>query len=216
MLSALSAGIVTADIVLRSATTGIQKLDSLSKFFDSVIDGTADLRIANQEAAQEEFVPDPAELEIERRQEEEKMRLAHGGFADMAEFEEAVKAGHGANFHAKNGYPGMMGGLPKGHGEQSGAAKDEDPMHETLKAQKEAADRSGQAAEMDKTDEDGEQVVMKAPSSEQSHTPAPLSTEAAAVEDETSTVATSPPSAEETAASVTAEPAETARAKDEL
>ena len=60
--------------------SGILKFDSLSKFFDSIIDGTADLTIANEEAKKEEFVPDESELEIQRKQEAQRMALAHGGF----------------------------------------------------------------------------------------------------------------------------------------
>lgn len=63
-----------------SSSAGMNKLDSLSKFFDSIIDGTANLEIANKEAAEEEFVPDETELEIERKQEAQRMALAHGGF----------------------------------------------------------------------------------------------------------------------------------------
>lgn len=59
---------------------GITKHDSLTKFFDSIIDGTADLEIANKQAATEEFVPSEEELEIERQQEAQRIALAHGGF----------------------------------------------------------------------------------------------------------------------------------------
>ncbi|KAJ4489102.1 hypothetical protein C8R41DRAFT_398902 [Lentinula lateritia] len=90
---------------------GINKLDSLSKFFESVIDGTADLKIVNEEAASEEFVPDEAELEIERKQEAQRIALAHGGFANFIDFEDALKKGH--NPHGSQGYPGMLGDLPQ-------------------------------------------------------------------------------------------------------
>lgn len=179
-----------------------------------MIDGTADLRIINQEAAKEEFVPDPDELEIERLQEEQKILLAHGGFADMAEFQEALKSGKGAEFHGKSGYPGMMGGPPKEHGE-SGGEKKKDPIHEILKAQKEAAEKAAQAPKMDKTGASGEEVLVKAAkSSEHPRTGAPPSASTAV---ESSTVAAPPPVAEQTTASVVAEAAEeTARVKDEL
>lgn len=88
---------------------GILKFDSLSRFFDSLIDGTADLSELNAAAAAEEFTPDPAELEIERQQEAEMLRLAHGGFSDMIDFEAAVRDGSAANFHKSSGYGGMMG-----------------------------------------------------------------------------------------------------------
>lgn len=169
-----------------------------------MIDGTADLRIVNQEAAKEEFVPDPTELEIERIQEEQKIALAHGGFADMAEFQEALKAGAGADFHAKSGYPGMMGGSLKDHAEVK--EKEEDPIHKILKAQKEAAEKSARAPKMDKTGASGEDVVTKAPRSEQPRTATSSSAaSAASVEEKTSAASVAPVPAEETA-----------RAKDEL
>lgn len=63
-----------------SFPAGMNKHDSLSKFFDSIIDGTANLEIANKQAAEEEFTPDETELEIERKQEAQRMAIAHGGF----------------------------------------------------------------------------------------------------------------------------------------
>jgi protein disulfide-isomerase A6 len=92
---------------------GITKLDSLSKFFKSVIDGTADLKVIIEEAAAEEFVADETELEIQRKQEAQRMALAHGGFAEFIDFEDALKKGNGADYHATHGYPGMMGDVPK-------------------------------------------------------------------------------------------------------
>lgn len=91
---------------------GIQKLDSLIKFFDSVIDGIADIQTVNEEAASEEFSPDEKELEIERKQEAQRIALAHGGFSDLIDFEEAIKNGAGANYHDVHGFPGMMGAAP--------------------------------------------------------------------------------------------------------
>jgi hypothetical protein len=61
---------------------GINKLDSLSKFFDSVIDGTADLTAANEEAKAEEYEQTEEELEIQRMQEAQRIALLHGGFSD--------------------------------------------------------------------------------------------------------------------------------------
>lgn len=87
-------------------------MDSLSKFFDSVIDGTANLTVINEEAKAEEFVPDEKELEIERQQEAQRIALAHGGFVDLVDFEAAIKNGAGADYHDVHGYPGMMGAPP--------------------------------------------------------------------------------------------------------
>ncbi|KAF8159257.1 hypothetical protein B0H34DRAFT_841823 [Crassisporium funariophilum] len=94
---------------------GILKLDSLTKFFDSVLDGTADLSKVVEELREEDskFVPDPKELEIEKKQEAQRIALMHGGFTDLIDFEKAMLKEGGADFHDNNGYGGMMGGIPE-------------------------------------------------------------------------------------------------------
>ncbi|THH27150.1 hypothetical protein EUX98_g7025 [Antrodiella citrinella] len=154
---------------------GLTKHDSLTKFFDSIIDGTADLEILNEEAATEEFEPTEEELEIERQQEVQRIALAHGGFSDLIDFEEAIKQ-HGKDFHGKNGFPGSMGDMPKKGqkaGDKKAGDKPEDPMKKILKSQAEAAAKSTQSAPMMKTG-DGAQVVFE-PETETGHpkTPAP-------------------------------------------
>ncbi len=211
--------------------SGILKYDSLSKFFDSVIDGTADLRLVNEEAKKEEFVPDETELEIERKQEAQRLALAHGGFSDIIDFEEAVKQGHGADFHGKHGFPGMMGSLPK-KGEakeeegQKASEKVEDPIHKILKAQREAAEKSANAPKMKKTgagEEDKRETIwVPAPDTKQPRTPAPSGTQANQPVDAEVTVSAIFSADEETststkAVSVTATgPTETAHTRDEL
>ena len=91
---------------------GIQKLDSLSKFLDTVLDGTADLSKIIEETKAEELVIDDKELEIERQQEAQRMALLHGGFTNLIDFEKAIKDGAGANYHDSHGYAGVMGGIP--------------------------------------------------------------------------------------------------------
>jgi len=135
---------------------GILKHDSLSKFFDSVLDGTADLSEANEEAAAEEFVPDPDVLEIERQQEAEMLALAHGGFSDMIDFEAALKDTAAKNFHAQNGYPGMMGAAPnvdqkylkKPAGDASGEAATESASSSSSKSKKIRMPMTGDAGEI--------------------------------------------------------------------
>ncbi|KAJ6581135.1 thioredoxin-like protein [Mycena capillaripes] len=83
---------------------GINKFDSLSKFFDSVIDGTADLTVINEEAKAEEFEPTEEELEIQRKQEAQRMALLHGGFSDLIDFEQAIMDGTAENYHDSNGF----------------------------------------------------------------------------------------------------------------
>lgn len=143
------------------ALSGIQKFDSLSKFFDSILDGTADLSTISKQAAEEEFVPDEKELEIERQQEAQRIALAHGGFTELVDFEEAIKQGHGADFHQVNGYPGMMGAPPKKDAGDAKAKEEEDPIRRILKAQQEAEKKEREKPKMAKTGDAG-QVVLEA------------------------------------------------------
>ncbi|KAJ6624861.1 thioredoxin-like protein [Mycena sp. CBHHK59/15] len=83
---------------------GINKLDSLSKFLDSVIDGSADLTVINEEAKAEEFEPSDEELEIQRKQEAQRIALLHGGFSDLIDFEKALMDADAANYHDTNGF----------------------------------------------------------------------------------------------------------------
>jgi len=92
---------------------GLQKHDSLSKFLDSVLSGTADLSAILDESKAEELVIDDKELEIEQKQEAQKIALMHGGFSSLIDFEEALKDGAGRDFHGSNGYSGVMGGIPE-------------------------------------------------------------------------------------------------------
>ncbi|KAF7798709.1 hypothetical protein EIP86_009933 [Pleurotus ostreatoroseus] len=192
---------------------GVTKFDPLSKFFDSVVSGTADLRIVNEQAKNEEFVPDETELEIERQQEAQRMMLAHGGFSDIAGFEEAVqdavKSGHGADFHAKHGF-----GMPDLSKEK--ADKEEDPMHKILKAQKEAESASAESPKMAKTGDAGQIVFEAATESAQPKTADAAGTPEPDSESEEDTAL--PLSAQETGSSgaVKVEAEETARPKDEL
>ena len=134
--------------------TGILKYDSLSNFFDSLIAGTADLDELNEAAAQEEFIPDPEELEIEAQQEAEMLKLAHGGFSNMIDFEAAVRDGSAKNFHQANGYPGMMGGAAP-HGAGAAPGKEEEKEKKVMK------DSDDKDSSMPYT-EKAEQVVMDA------------------------------------------------------
>ncbi|KAJ7272560.1 hypothetical protein B0H12DRAFT_1091017 [Mycena haematopus] len=83
---------------------GLNKFDSLSKFFDSVLDGTADLTVANEEAKAEEYEPTEEELQIQLKQEAQKMALLHGGYADLIDFEKAILDKSAENYHDTNGF----------------------------------------------------------------------------------------------------------------
>ena len=125
------------------------KFDSRSTFFDYLIDGTADLASLNAAAAAEEFVPDQKELEIEKQQEAEMLKLAHGGFSNMIDFEAAVRDGSAKDFHGKHGYPGMMGGVPP-------KKKEDSESKETTSS------KSKKKSKMPMTDESG-QIVLDVP-----------------------------------------------------
>ncbi|KAI0317228.1 hypothetical protein OF83DRAFT_1190790 [Amylostereum chailletii] len=148
---------------------GILKYDSLSKFFDSVLDGTADLTVLNEAAKEEEYELSPEEEEIERQQEAQRLALAHGGFTEMIDFEEAVKQ-YGTDFHDSHGYGGMMGDMPKKKDkagakegtEEKKAKKEEDPIHRILKVQKEKAEKKAKEQGQMPATGDGAQVVMEA------------------------------------------------------
>ncbi|GJF00285.1 disulfide isomerase-like protein [Phanerochaete sordida] len=186
---------------------GLQKFDSLSKFFDSVIDGTADLRTANEEAKNEEFVPDEKELEIQRRQEAQRIALAHGGFNDLIDFEKAVLSGYNPHGPGHDGYPGMMGDVPKKE-----EAKPEDPIHKILKHQQQAESESAKAGQMAATAQGT--PFEAASSSGQPQTATPPGTPAASPEP--LTVAAQAESAQATGTSRPSAEADAARAKDEL
>ncbi|KAI0039019.1 hypothetical protein FA95DRAFT_1612918 [Auriscalpium vulgare] len=163
---------------LQATSGGLLKYDSISKFFDSIIDGTADLSAANEAAKEEEFELSEEEQEIERKQEAQRLALAHGGFTDMIDFEEAVKK-YGMDFHDSNGYGGMLSDMPKKKKAEDKAAageaeaKDErveDPIHRILRVQREKAEqKEREKGAMPKTGDAG-QIVLEAPT-DAPHTP---------------------------------------------
>ncbi|EJC99936.1 uncharacterized protein FOMMEDRAFT_112230 [Fomitiporia mediterranea MF3/22] len=177
---------------------GILKHDSLSRFFDSLLDGSANFDELNAAAAAEEFIPDPEQLEIERQQEAEMLKLAHGGFADMIDFEKAVKEGSAKDFHGKNGYPGMMGGAPS-------AGKKAEGQKEDAKSQETSSSSSkSKKVRMPMTDEAG-QVVMDANVGPAAGSATATATEAVS-EAATETPAETPEAASEPEPEVEAEP----------
>ncbi|KAI0675581.1 thioredoxin-like protein [Trametes maxima] len=173
---------------------GVQKHDPLSKFFDSVLDGTADLSELSKQAPEQapvEETVDEREAEIERQQELQRMKLAHGGYNDMIDFEAALKAG--INPHAPGGggiglpnMGGHPGAIPKK--EQEGGAKEEDAIRRILKHQEEEARKEAERPKMAQTG-DGAQIVFDP--AETGHAKTPVAGESAAP------TATSEPAAEE-------------------
>jgi len=69
---------------------GINKYEPLIKFLDSILDGTVDLKVANEQAKSEEFIPTPEDIELEEKQEAERIY-----------FEKAIKdaRARGKTFH---------------------------------------------------------------------------------------------------------------------
>ncbi|KAL0954139.1 hypothetical protein HGRIS_005279 [Hohenbuehelia grisea] len=140
---------------------GINKLDSLSKFFDSVLDGSVDISVVNEEAKKEEFEPTEEELEIERKQEAQRIALAHGGFADLIDFEEAIKNG-GANFHDTHGFGGGMGDIPyKKKPSASGSAADAPETPKTPVVESTPAPATPAPTATPETQEEVKQVVLE-------------------------------------------------------
>ncbi|OJT07687.1 Thioredoxin domain-containing protein C13F5.05, mitochondrial [Trametes pubescens] len=151
---------------------GINKHDPLSKFFDSVLDGTLDLEALASEAPPVEEVEedqDEREKEIERQQEEQRMKLAHGGYNDMIDFEAALKAG--INPHAPGG---ANAEIPM---KKPKAEKEEDPIHRILKHQEEEARKEAERPKMAQTG-DGAQIVFDP--AETGHPKTPVAGESAA------------------------------------
>lgn len=86
---------------------GLFKLEHLKNFFDSVLDDERkDIQSANEKAANygQKYEPTAAELEEEQNREAERLKLAHGGFAEFVDFEKVVKEGHAASFHGSHGF----------------------------------------------------------------------------------------------------------------
>ena len=64
----------------------MNKFDALSKFFDSVLDGTTNLKVANEEAKAEEFVASKEDIETHEAQ--------PGSSPDFVDVDDAIKEGH--------------------------------------------------------------------------------------------------------------------------
>jgi protein disulfide-isomerase A6 len=152
-----------------NVSAGTLKYDSISKFFDSILDGTVNLSSPSSQAQEETYEPTPEEEEIERKQEAQRLELLHGGFSNMIDFEEALKK-HGPDFHGPDGYGASLGDKPK-KGEKADTEeetqdeyeREEDPIFRAVRIQREKAEQKtkealkGCTAKVD----DAEQVVLE-------------------------------------------------------
>ncbi|KAJ7746738.1 hypothetical protein DFH07DRAFT_924219 [Mycena maculata] len=131
---------------------GLNKFDSLSKFFDSVIDGTADLTVINEEAkAEEEPELTEEEAQVQLKQEAQRMALLHGGYSDLIDFEKALLNANAANYHDTHGF-GSPPPLKKDRAkkaEESETAKAEET--ETVKAEETAKAEETEAAKAEES-----------------------------------------------------------------
>ena len=150
-------------------SAGTLKYDSISKFFDSILDGTVNLSAPSSQAQEEVYEPTPEEEEIERKQEAQRLALLHGGFSDMIDFEEAIKK-YGPDFHGADDYGASLGDTPKKgqkvdseEGPQDGYERDEDLIHRAIRIQREKEEQEAKEALKDCTPKtDGaEQAVLE-------------------------------------------------------
>ena len=144
---------------------GKLKHDSISKFFDSILDGTANLSSPRSQVQEETHEPTPEEEEIARKQEAQRIALLHGGYADMFDFEEAIKK-YGPDFHGDHGYEMPKEGQKVDSEEvtQDKHERDEDPIHRAIRIQREKEDQKAKEAHnacTPKTD-GADQVVLDA------------------------------------------------------
>jgi protein disulfide-isomerase A6 len=147
----------------------VLKYDSISKFFDSILDGTATLTSFGSQVPEDGHKLSSEEEEIERKQEAQRLALLHGGFADMIDFEEAIKK-YGPGFHGAHGSSASLDDELKNdqtrdtnkRGEDW-HEREEDPMHRAIRIQREKEERRTKDALQDSVPGTGEtdQVVLE-------------------------------------------------------
>jgi protein disulfide-isomerase A6 len=117
----------------------VLKHDSISKFFDEILDGTATVTSSGSQSPEGSHKLSPEEEDIERKQEAQRLALLHGGYADMIDFEKAIKK-HGAGFHGEHGYSASLDDELKTDDTNKGEyehEREEDPMHRAIRIQRE-------------------------------------------------------------------------------
>jgi protein disulfide-isomerase A6 len=155
---------------LVNVSAGTLKYDSISKFFDSILDGTVNLSTPSSQPQEETYESTPEEEEIERKQEAQRLELLHGGFSNMIDFEEAIKK-HGSDFHGADGYGASLGDTPKKEQKvdleevtQDEDEHDEGLIYRAIRLQREKEEQEAKEALKSCTPQtdDAEQVVLEA------------------------------------------------------
>jgi protein disulfide-isomerase A6 len=133
-------------------SAGVLKYKAISKFFNSILDGTANLTAQNSQVPEDSHEPTTEEQEIERKQEAQRLALLHGGFSDIIDFEKAIKE-HGTDFHGAHGYTSRPGDTTKMDDPDKGGEdtyeRVEDPIHRAIRIQLEKEKREAKDALID-------------------------------------------------------------------
>ncbi len=117
---------------------GVLKYKSISAFFDSILDGTADLTALKTHPPKESHKPTPDEDETERKQEAGREALLHGGFSDVDNLEKAATEEDGTDY----GVPGRTTRTgdtskngqtwEKDNGEEDAYEREVNPIHRAI------------------------------------------------------------------------------------
>jgi protein disulfide-isomerase A6 len=154
-------------LVISDISAGVLKYNSISDFFNSILDGTAKLTAQTSRVPEDSHKPTPEEKEIERKQEAQRLALLHGGFSDIIDFEKAMKE-HGTDFHEAHGHTarsrdttedGQMGDSDTGTYER------EDPIHRAIRIQleKEREAKDAHVGSLRKTGETDQRTATETP-----------------------------------------------------
>lgn len=137
------------------------KYNSISNFFNSILDGTANLTVQHSQVPEDSHMPTPEEQEIERKQEAQRLALLHGGFSDIIDFENAIKE-HGTGYHGAHGYTARPSDTTKDgqindsdKGDEDTYEREEDPIHRAIRMQLEK-ERGAKDGHIDSSREMGE------------------------------------------------------------
>jgi len=147
---------------------GVLKYKSISAFFASILDGTADLTALKTHLPKESHKPTPDEDEIERKQEAGGEALLHGGFSDVDNLEKATEedgTDYGVPGHttrtgdtSKNGQT-----WEKDNGEEDAYEREVNPIHRAIRIQLEREQKDAKDVPRVSIPESGDtgQVVLE-------------------------------------------------------